>query len=648
MCHTADCGLALILVLMLAVSTSSAAEIDLSRAAVVAVSPGTVSAKAAAMVSDEIEKRTRLTLEIVSAIPGGERPVIAIGTARDLAKKGLNPPSGLEVPQKPDGYALWVEGGRRRGATICVAGCDNRGALFGAGRLLRLLEMGRDKLALDGGVKLATAPQIPLRGHQFGYRPKTNSYDGWTLAMWEQYYRDMVVFGMNAIELIPPRSDDAADSSHFPKPPMEMMISMSRLADQYGLDVWIWYPAIDRDYTDAATVVAALKEREEVFKNLPRVDAVFVPGGDPGDTRPDILLALMEKTKQVLNRYHPKAQIWVSPQGFDRPGRNRVGWLKMFIDILQTQQPKWLDGVVFGPQVEMSLAELRKAVPARYPIRRYPDITHSMSCQYPVAGWDPAFRATEGREPINPRPMSYAMIFTDLQPYSYGYITYSEGCNDDVNKVVWSSLGWDPGANVADILKEYSRYFIGPGFEERFAQGLFGLEEDWEGPLLENQAVEKTLGIFQAMEQEATPQDRLNWRFQQGLYRAYYDAYIQRRLIHETALEQRALEDLKTAAQVGAVAALDKAEATLDQAPADPVANNLRARVFEMAEALFQSIRMQLSVERYEAIAVDRGANLDQIDKPLTRAPWLREEFARIRNLGSEQQRLEAISKIAD
>lgn len=648
MCHTAGCSLALVLILTLAVSVSSAAEIDLSRAAVVAVSPGTVPAKAAAMVSAEIGKRTRLTLEIVSAIPGGERPVIAIGTARDLAKKGFNPPSGLKVPQKPDGYALWVEGGRRRGATICVAGYDERGALFGAGRLLRLLEMGRDKLALDGGVKLATAPQIPLRGHQFGYRPKTNSYDGWTLAMWEQYYRDMVVFGMNAIELIPPRSDDADDSPLFPKPQMEMMTLMSRLADQYGLDVWIWYPAIDRDYTDTATVQAALKEREEVFKKLPRVDAVFVPGGDPGDTRPDILLTLMAKTKLVLNRYHPKAQIWVSPQGFDRPGRNRVGWLKMFIHILQAQRPKWLDGVVFGPQVEMSLPELRKAVPARYPIRRYPDITHSMSCQYPVMGWDLAFRATEGREPINPRPMSYAMIFTDLQPYSYGYITYSEGCNDDVNKVVWSCLGWDPAMNVADILKEYSRYFISSRFEERFAQGLLGLEEDWQGPLLENQAVEKTLGIFQAMEEEATPQDRLNWRFQQGLYRAYYDAYIQRRLIRETNLQRRALEDLKTASQVGAVAALDKAEATLDEASADPVANNLRARVFEMAEALFQSIRMQLSVERYKAIAVDRGANLDQIDKPLTRAPRLREEFARIRGLGSEEQRLEAVAKITD
>ena len=35
----------------------------------------------------------------------------------------------------------------------------------------------------------------PLRGHQLGYRPKTNSYDAWTPAMWEQYVRDLVVFG---------------------------------------------------------------------------------------------------------------------------------------------------------------------------------------------------------------------------------------------------------------------------------------------------------------------------------------------------------------------------------------------------------------------------------------------------------------------
>ena len=104
--------------------------------------------------------------------------------------------------------------------------------------------------------------------------------------MWEQYIRDLAVFGTNAIELIPPRSDDDADSPHFPLPPIEMMVEMSRIADEYGLDVWIWYPALDKDYADPATVDFAVKEWGEVFKQLPRIDAIFVPGGDPGHTEP--------------------------------------------------------------------------------------------------------------------------------------------------------------------------------------------------------------------------------------------------------------------------------------------------------------------------------------------------------------------------
>jgi hypothetical protein len=41
------------------------------------------------------------------------------------------------------------------------------------------------------------------------------------------------------------------------------------------------------------------------------------------------------------------------------------------------------------------------------------------------------------------------------------------------------------------------------------------------------------------------------------------------------------------------------------------------------AAALFQSIRMQLSVGRYKAIATERGANLDTIDLPLNNRGWL-------------------------
>jgi len=621
-------------------------DIDLSGAKLVVLDPKSkIQANAADMLHDEIEKRTRIGLETITSLPPKGTPAIVIGLGSEVTKE-YPLPAGLRLPQKADGFAIWIDTQKRNAATVCAAGRDDRGTLFAAGRLLRLLDMGRDKVAIDGDIKLATAPAYSLRGHQFGYRPKTNSYDGWTIQMWEQYWRDMIVFGMNAVELIPPRSDDDDDSPHFPKPQMEMMVEMSRLADDYGLDVWIWYPAIDDDYSDPRTIEFALKEREEVFKKLPRIDAVFVPGGDPGDTHPKILFPFMEKQKKLLNRYHPKAQIWVSPQGFDRKGKNRDGWLKVFFDILQTEEPRWLDGIVFGPQVETPLANLRKEVPGRYPIRRYPDITHSRSCQYAVPNWDRAYRSTEGREPINPRPRGYAKIFRDLQQYSFGFITYSEGCNDDVNKIIWSCLGWDPEMKVEDILREYSRYFISARYEQKFAQGLLALEKNWEGSLLTNEGVFETLKLFQSMEKNATPQELLNWRFQQGLYRAYYDAYIRHRLIYETELERQAMDILKTAEQIGSLTALKQAEAILDKAVTEPVATDLRARVFELAEALFQSIRMQLSVNKYQAKEVSRGANLDEIDKPLNRKRDIKRRFDKIRKLRSEKERLDAIAKI--
>jgi hypothetical protein len=71
-----------------------------------------------------------------------------------------------------------------------------------------------------------------------------------------------------------------------------------------------------------------------------------------------------------------------------------------------------------------------------------------------------------------------------------------------------------------------------------------------------------------------------------------------------------------------------------------------RARVFELAEALFQSIRMQLSVTRYQAIGITRGANLDLIDVPLTDAPWLHKQFEEISALTAEPARLARIDEI--
>jgi hypothetical protein len=618
-------------------------QMDINLAEAVLVTPGTLSSperKAVDMLLDEVEKRTVVRWREVHEWPREAPAVVAVGPVGSLeAFAGPHAKafaSGSDAA-RPEGYRLRAfENG------VIVVGNDARGVLFGVGRLLRELRMSRGDIRIPKNLAIATAPEYALRGHQLGYRPKTNSYDAWTPEIWEQYIRDLAVFGTNAVELIPPRSDDAPNSPHFPLPQIEMMKRMSQICDDYGLDVWIWYPALDKDYSDPATVEFALKEWGDVFAQLPRIDAVFVPGGDPGHTQPKYMFALMEKETEVLHRTHPKAQMWMAPQGFNKE------WMDEFLGIMQTEKPAWLSGIVFGPQVRMPLPELRKAVPEQYPIRHYPDITHTVQCQFPVPDWPYALAITEQREPINPRPTQYAHIFRMLSKDTIGFITYSEGCNDDVNKIVWSCLGWDSSTPEIDILRQYSRYFIDEQYTESFAQGILALERDWMGPLLTNHGVLTTLEHIQEMERNASSQLRLNWRFQEALYRAYYDAYDYRRLVYETELEKQAMDCLRQAAHTGSVTAMDEAERILNRAVLEPVAQDLRACVFELGEALYQSIRMQLSVPKYKAISTDRGANLDLIDLPLNSRIWLTKRFTEIRALDSERARLREIDAIVN
>lgn len=580
------------------------------------------------MLIDEVAKRTQIRWKATSEWPKGEgATVVAVGQAASL-EKHFPQTAPLLKKQAP---AAGAEGYRVQSSekgTVLVAGNDPRGVLFGVGRLLRELHLARGRISLPAGFQEASAPQTALRGHQIGYRPKTNSYDAWDLPQWEQYYRDMAIFGSNVIELIPPRSDDDADSPHFPRPPMEMMIGMSQLADDYGLDVWLWYPALDEDYSKSATVEFALNEWEEVFKKLPRIDALFVPGGDPGATPPKVLMPMLEKQAASLRKYHPKATLWVAPQGFDSQ------WLDDFLQILNGD-PKWFNGIVFGPQIRVSLQELRKLIPAKYPIRGYPDITHSTNCQHPVPDWDPAYAVTQGREVINPRPLGQASIFRYYQPSTIGFITYSEGCNDDVNKFVWSGLGWNDKTPVIDILRQYARIFIGDHHAEGFAQGLLALEQNWKGPLIANTGVEETLAAFQKLEQAATPQDLLNWRFQQVLYRAYYDAFLRERLIAETAQRDAAMNVLRQARATGVRIAVDRAQEILARAVLTPVARDRRTRVNELAEALYQSIRMQLDTPRYKG-QPGRGTSQNTLDTPLTDRVWLEGQFNEMRTKPKE------------
>ena len=643
---TISIALAAALVWLAPASRAAAAEagrMDLSNAVIVAPENlGRVEQRAVAVLQEEIERRTGVKLERVGQWPGGDRSVIALGLESQVKQFAGPLAARLDRtrPPGPEGFVLAVERQPRPAAVICAA--DARGLLYGVGRLLRKLELTKGEIVAPGSLEISTAPRYPLRGHQLGYRPKVNAYDAWSAAQFDQYIRELALFGANSIEIVPPRTDDQKSSPHMQVPPIEMMPRLAEIIDSYGLDVWVWYPNMGKDYVGEAGVKAELAEREDIFKRVKRIDHILVPGGDPGNLTPDVLFPWLEKMAAVLQKYHPNAKIWVSPQAFE-PTR---AWLDSFFKHVNSR-PNWLGGVAFAPWAPTPLPEMRTLVDRDIKIRNYPDITHNVDCQYPVRDWDLAFALTLHRECYNPRPMALKTVQNRYVEYTCGSLTYSEGINDDVNKFVWGDQDWDPSTPVIETLRDYCRLFLGPKSSDDLAQAFLALERNWEGPLAVNRQVDVTLEQWQSLERRAPAETRGQYRFEMGLLRAHYDAYVKRRLVRETELELEALNLLRTLAPAkGALPAIDAADTCLAQAQLAPVAADYKQRCEALAESLFKKIGSQTSVQKTGAQHRTRGAFMDGIDEPLNNVMWLRSEFRRARELTDEPARRDVVDGI--
>lgn len=627
---------------------------DMSQAKIFAPAPMQErGALAVRILIEEIEKRTGIRIMADSARPDDTSPLIVVryagrdGGSENRSADGL-PALGRE------GFQIYTDDGPQW--TIVVEGADDRGVLYGVGKLLRLLYLSESKIEAPVSIRISETPHFPLRGHQLGYRPKTNAYDAWTPEIYAQYIRELALFGANSIEIMPPITDDERTGPLMKYDPLFMMQHVSEVCDSMDLDVWVWYPnmgAEDNWYPASGNDEAFMKpeylrkqlaERDEIFRSMKRLDHIFVPGGDPGALGAQDLFDFMALEAEVLRKYHPQAKMWVSPQAFNPTDE----WLDTFFTNVR-REPEWLAGVVFGPWEKHSLPELRKLVPQSLAIRSYPDITHNLSCQYPVHNWDTAFAITLGRECINPRPEEQKHIHNFHKNGGIvGSLSYSEGINDDVNKFIWSDQDWSPDTPVVQTLKEYARLFIAPAFEDGVAYGLLALERNLRGPIGLNRQIPLTLKHWMEMEVAADDKVRGNYRFEQGLLRAYYDAYIQRRWIHETELERQAMDLLTRAGEWGTMRSMAAAEEALRKKESEPVGIGYKRKCDELADRLFEHIGAQLTVGKHKAIGVLRGAFMDCIDTPLNDMAFLLDAFHLIRQMPEEEERLAALQRIVD
>jgi hypothetical protein len=621
-------ALAAILLTVLAPICSLAVTVDFSRAVIVAEGKDLVIAKSALMLQEELARRSGVTPPIGHRSPD-DGMMIRIGTADSI--------DGVQVPAVAEAYGIAIEG-----KTINLVGHDSRGAMFAAGRLIRLADYGPGTLCLSLPKPIATAPDVPYRVHQLAYRNTANSYDAWTVAMYEQYIRDLILFGCNGVELIPNLDPDEKEGPVMASAMRAMNVKLAALIHSYGLEVWLWSPVMadqGEDVTTPAGAKTAWERRHAMFVEYPSIDHLFVPGGDDGDAPAEHLIPFLQGLVPLLREAHPEAKLWLSNQTFTAAENDYL------FNCLEQDDLDWLTGVVYGPWTKMGCEEVRSRTPKRFQLRLYPDITHTIRCQYPVQDWDPVFANTVGREPMMPQPSAQRAIYLRYRMLADGFGTYSDGIHDDLNKQIWNALAWDPDADLDLLLEEYGKLWWGPALASEVAKGMRLLEENWKGPILGNESIPEALLLWESISKRCHDFDS-NWRAQMYLFRARYDAYVQAKARAESRFEVETLAALAAAADIGVPRAIENARACLAQAD-HPIAPELRQGIEQLGPMLLRSIGYQLSVrEPYRAKNPERGAMLDWLDQPVDDRPWLEQRFRQILANSDHEAQLQALDDI--
>ncbi len=548
-------------------ATGQGRPLDLSNALIVHPAKPRQS-KAAEFLQHEIEWRTGIHLAVSNSLPAETLPAIVLGTVGSFPTS-TTPPTGLSVPDKAEGYAIWVDTTTRTAPTVNLVGRDDRGALFVVGRLIRLLDLAPKYIRLAGDVRIAAAPSEAIRAQQIIC--STQSKDGFVnwrdTSQKQQHIRDLVLFGNNGFE---------------PRPAKDV----APFLEELGLDLFLVVPC--QEIIDQSNLSG--EKIKTLFSDVVGVDHFTTYGGDASGSRPpQEVFPKMERVIPLVLAGHPGVKWWYSNQCLDD---HAVDYDNYIFNYLNTKQPDWLYGMVYGPWTKRGIREIHASLPLRYAIRHYPETCHVRWCQFPIPQWDPVWAQVWPRnQSIYAMPRMMAQIHQATRRDTIGFLPYNHtGSYNDLNQFIWTARGWDPEAKIGDILYDYAKAFFAYDFIKQpqggtgsgrtdskaklidagaraVVRGLELLEENWTGPLAQNTSCEAALKQWKNIAKSMGGAGR-NWRLEMFLYRAFLDAQVKRKYDAEMKSERQAYGALKQVETIGVAKAVSKARTALAKSDA--------------------------------------------------------------------------------
>ncbi|MBN2328231.1 MAG: hypothetical protein JXR73_13875 [Candidatus Omnitrophica bacterium] len=498
-----------------------------------------------------------------------------------LARKRIESPNDFDPG--PEGFLLFrspdLDGG-----VVIGAGVDDRGVVYAVGEILRRMDCDDFGFDFPSTLDVRTAPAFEVRGTQFDQGGRMLELTGarrWSFEEQERVILDYMLAGANTFNVNVGLKPDDPLYHFFKDFALRTIVHYSANAGA-GKPEWEARESIGRRGYLCPSISEAreslLRRCENTFKNSVSFDYVRFSAGDGGGCECDrcdpygrTLMLLCEDYAEIIHRYHPETEIFVTNQKLDNDDDIAI------FEYLNQEPRPWLRAICYGPgsdamtwqqgrrqthrmdlfrypgfgPFDRYLREILHQLPPQQSIVFYNELTHWYYSQYgyvhkqpppdrdgnspPHWGYfiyerhpDPFLALVYERQTFFAWPRFYHYVFHETMRYGIGDVTHSSGHHDHFNQWMWMRLLWSPHTSMEDVVDEYAETWFGRNAAPLMAKAIFQLEQNLEEQLLTNDGIDDYyLWVKKAGWRMPRGLFRRSWLWRQYMQKAALDKYIQ-------------------------------------------------------------------------------------------------------------------------
>jgi hypothetical protein len=486
--------------------------------------------------------RERCGAEVTRLDPGDL--VLKLEIAPDIG------PEGFRIADGPEGE-------------IRITGSDERGLLYGVGKLLRTSIYQPDGF-VPGRWRGTSVPEKPVRGIYFATHFH-NFYHEAPIADVERYIEDLGLWGFNALIVW-------FDMHHFTSindPAAQAMIRRLRsfldAAKAVGMSRGLvflaneayanspehlradWTAGHDGYHTEPGghyhvelcpskpgardLLLRWVEEKLEAFSDAD-LDYLWIWPYDQGGCTcgrcspwgANGFLAMAEPIARSFRRRFPSGKVVLSTWYFDHfTGGEWEGLDKAF-----AEPPDWADYVLadeFGDHFPEY--PLTHGVPGGLPMVGFPEISMYYGPTY-------AQHCPWGGFGANPFPIHLQSLWDQAGASLAGGFPYSEGIFEDINKAICAQFYWQPDKPALETVREYAAFEYSPKVAETVTSAVEMMErslprsrQDHDGiprfVIKDAAGMDETWRLIEQADAQLTPYARASWRWRILYLRALID-----------------------------------------------------------------------------------------------------------------------------